>query len=82
MSRMDIPESLYDPISARLLKHIREYPNVLQMDAVLPATLLSVERLQQAQIVLGEKMGRRGIEKLLEEVQTMSEKIHEGERFG
>ncbi len=78
MSRMDVPENFYDPVSIELLKNMRKYPNVLQMDAMLPATLLSVERLQQAQIVLGERMSRRGIEKLLEEVQRVSEKIRQG----
>ncbi|MEM2796270.1 MAG: extracellular solute-binding protein [Candidatus Hadarchaeales archaeon] len=77
MSRIDVPEQLYDPVSLRLLKSLQKYPNVLQMDAILPATVLSVERLQQAQIVLGEEFSRKRIEALLEEIQKVSEGIRQ-----
>ncbi|MEM2878555.1 MAG: ABC transporter substrate-binding protein [Candidatus Hadarchaeales archaeon] len=65
----------YDAISRRLIEYLDRFPTVLQMDAILPYSVSSVEKLQQMQIVLGQKTKKTEIKRLLSEIDTATDKI-------
>lgn len=77
VGRTDIPKGAYDPISQRLITDLKNNPSVLQMDALLPSSVASVENLQQMQVVLMPRLSRANLKRLVSEIQTAFDKTKE-----
>ncbi|MEM2874522.1 MAG: extracellular solute-binding protein [Candidatus Hadarchaeales archaeon] len=74
VGRINVPKSSYDPLSQKLINDLKNNPTVLQMDALLPSSVASIENLQQMQAVLMPKLSRAQLKRLVSEIQAALEK--------
>jgi len=78
VGRKDVGIENYDPVSKKLLKDLKGCPTVLQMDALLPSQVASVEKLQQMQLILNPRAGRKEVKRIAFEIEEAARKFRGG----